>query len=254
MRLLTNLTGVTGVSNEKIQKSISHLLIIKTGTTAAITNETISASLQAGSNQHNIATKTKLRDLAVISQFENGYIHQAVGADSKIETAIMIELTGASQGVRLQNNDLITFDLSNLQTTATYNIYGIENREVGNVFLNYTAQNLNGTNSQTKTFSLSRSHKSLCISNNDSLEKIRLFSHAGEEVSYLPEELKAISREINGVTQMADVTIEGDAYNQTISGGAAEFFYIPTADFKGFEITTVGGVELTFVLTELRAF
>jgi hypothetical protein len=229
-------------------------LVIKTGTTAAIGSEVLSMALQVGANQHTLATKMKIRDLAVISQFENGYIQQSVDADGKIKNEMIIELSGTAKGLLLQDNNYITLDLQSLQSTANYQVYGIEAPANGNLFLNYTAQNLTGSNSQTKQYSLNATHKGLYISNNSSLEKIRLFTYDGNEVSYFPDELSASAREVNGVTQMADTLIEGDTLNQTIAGGASEFFYIPTEGFKGFEITTVGGVELTLISTEVRRF
>lgn len=254
MKILSGITGVASLSNVQIQKSCSALLIVKTGTASAIDNETLSIALQVGSNQHTIATKIKARQLAVISQFGAGYIHQKVEAGGNVKTEMLIDLSGVSESLLLQDNNYVAVDLSALQATATYDVYAIENPSKGKVFQNYNSQSITGNDSQTKTYGLKSSHKALFISNNDSLEKIRLFTHDGSECAYDAVELSALAREINDVTQMADSLIEGDAINQSISGGAAELFYIPTELFKGFEITTVGGVDLTMILTELRGY
>lgn len=254
MKILSGITGVTSLSNVQIQKSCSAILIVKTGSTSAIDNETLSIALQVGANQHTIATKIKARQLGVISQFGAGYIHQKVEAGGNIKTEMLIDLSGVGESLLLQDNNYVALDFSALQSAASYDVYAIENPSKNRVFLNYNSQSITGTDSQTKTYGLKSSHTGLFISNNDSLEKIRLFTHDGSECSYNAVELSALAREINDVTQMADSLIEGDAVNQSIAGGAAELFYIPTEFFKGFEITTVGGVDLTMILKESRAF
>lgn len=254
MKILSNITGVTSLSNVQIQKSCSGILIVKTGSTSAITNETASIALQIGANQNTIATKIKVRELGVITQYGRGYIHQTVETGGNIKTEIFIDLSGRDSAMLLQDNNYVALDLSNLQSSATYQVYALEMPQVEQTYLNYNSQSISGSNSQTKTFSLNPSHQGLYISNNSSLEKLRLFTHDGKECSYDTVELGAIAREVNDITQMSDILAEGDTLNQTIAGGATELFFIPTADFKGFEITTVGGIDLNMILTELKSY
>lgn len=252
MKIRQSFTGQTAQSDIQVQKPISHLLIKKTGA-AAITDETISIVLQSGGTQYSIATKVKIKDIAIISQFQAGYMGQKVsGAD--IISEYLLDITGMDAGVKLKDNDYLSLDLAGLVGASAYEIYGIENINMVQAYVNYNTTVISGAESQTKSYSLNRTHQGIYIRNNSALSRLRVFAENGKEASYEPVELLALAREINGITQMADVMIEGDATNQTIAGGGSDFFFYPNLGLTGFEITTEGGTDLTFILVDYKQF
>ncbi|RQO68512.1 hypothetical protein DBR40_19925 [Pedobacter sp. KBW01] len=253
MEIIKSLTGSTSVSDVQVQKPISHILVTKTGTGNAIVNEVISAVLKTASNEQVVIPISKIRDIAIISQFENGYMLQQLLADASVECAFILELSTGT-ALQLLNNDYLSIDLDKLEAGATYSVHGLEVLEEARTYIKYTTTQIVGTESQQKQYSLGDNSVSLAIRNNGSLKKIRLFGYNGKEVAYTPVELSAIAREINGMTIGPDKLIEGDAVNQAYSGGAAEFFWLPTTAYKGFEITTEGGVDLTFFTVNNMAY
>lgn len=253
MQIVKALTNSTGVSDLQVQKAVSHLLVTKKGTVNPIANEQISAVLKTGSNEQVVLPLGKIRDFAIISQFENGYMLQQLLADNTVECAFMIELsTGAA--LQLLDQTYLSVSLDGLEKTATYEVYGVEVLEEAREYVKYVTNSIVGSESQQKMYSLGDNSVSLAIRNNGALSKIRLFGYNTKEVAYTPAELSAIAREINGMTVGPDKLIEGDAINQVFAGGAAEFFWLPTQAYKGFELTTVGGIECTFVTVNKFAY
>ena len=253
MKLKSNHTGSVSFSDLQCQKAVSHLLIVKTGA-AAFTTETINVALQDGTgNQRKLVTLLKVRDVALISQFTNGYLSQTVLAGGLIKSCYLLELN-PDAAIDLKDETYLSIDMNNLVAASSYDVYGLESPLTERAFLNYNSTVISGTETQQKQYSVGANAFELGIRNNDSLAKLRLFYNNGAEVSYLPEELAAITREINDITQAADTLIEGDTLNQIILNGAAEMFYFPMVGVKSFEITTVGAIDCVFFLVNKEAF
>ncbi|WP_025146181.1 hypothetical protein [Pedobacter jeongneungensis] len=253
MQIVKSLTNSLGVSDLQVQKAVSHLLVTKKGTANPIVNEQISAVLKTASNEQVVLPLGKIRDFAILSQFENGYMLQQLLADATIECAFMIELsTGAA--LQLVDSTYLSVSLDGLEKLATYEVFGVEVLEEAREYIKYVSTQIVGSESQQKMYNLGDNSVSLSIRNNGALKKIRLFGYNGKEVSYTTDELSAIAREINGMTIGPDKLIEGDTINQAFSGGASEFFWLPTQAYKGFELTTNGGIELTFITVNKYAY
>ncbi len=253
MLVKSGITGVTSISDIQIQKGIARLLIIKTGTTAVFTTETINVAINDNNgNQSKIMTLNKVKDIATISQFTNGYMMEQAIAGGNFKSAYLLELTDGN-ALDLSNNTYISLDLGTLQSTATYNIYGLEVPVRTRKYFHYGQTVISGADPQVKTYGLQPSAKALAIKNNSAINLLRLFTVDGGEVSYTDEELQALAREINDTTIKADTQLINDALAQTISGGASGWFWYPVEGFKGFEISTVGGTDLTFILVEEKS-
>ncbi len=253
MLLKSGVTGVTSFSDLQCQKGISSLLIVKSGA-AGIVNETINVALQDGSgNQRKVMTLVKVRDVAILSQFGNGYLSQTNLGGGVIKCAYIVEL---SEGLALDLKDetYLSIDMNGLVSGSTYDIYGIEFPFSAKSYLAYNTTVLSGGESQQKQYSVASNAFEIGIRNNDSLAKVRFFYENGSEVSYLPEELAAITREHNDITQAADNLIEGDSINQVILSGAQEMFYWKLDGVVKFEITTVGGTDVVFFLVTVEHY
>ena len=251
MKLKSALTGVTNFSDIQCQKAISHVLIVKVGA-AGIVDEKINIILQDGSNQRKLTTNQKIRDVAILSQFGEGYLSQTVSAGS-VKSAYLLKLN-ETVGVEVADKCYLSIDLNALVAGSTYEVYGIECPVTERTFYSYNTTSIVGDEAQEKQYSVNPTAQLLGIRNNGALSKITVTYNNGQQVSYLPEELAAVTREMNDITQASDVLVEGDAVNQTILGGAAEMYHWPLQGVQKFDISTVGGTELVFFVVNKESF
>jgi hypothetical protein len=253
MQIKAAASGVTSYTDLQIQNSISHLLIIKTGA-AAITDEKMTLVLKtSGGQSKNVIPLTKIRRPAVLSQFGQGYqLIQAVAADT-VKSAFLISLSDAG-AIQLENSDYLSLDLSDLIADSTYSVFGIESPEKARIYNEYNSQVITGQEAQNKAFTPDENCKGIAISNNGALSSIRLSFTNGNEVTYMPEELNAMMRNGNDISFSADTLVEGDSLNQTVSGGGTELWWLPLQDCRRFEISTVGGTDVTLIQLIRRAF
>jgi hypothetical protein len=245
-------TGVTEIRDLQIQNSISHLLICKHGA-APITDEKITLVLKTGAgSSKNVIPLTKIRRPAVISQFGQGYQLVAVDADG-VQSEFLISLSDFG-AITLENSDYLSLDLTELVEGSTYSVFGLESPMKNRAYNEYNSQVITGQEAQNKAFTPDEDCKGIALSNNGSLSSIRLSYVNGSEVTYLPKELNAIMRNGNDISFAPDVFTEGDAYNQTVSGGGTELWWLPLVGVRRFEISTVGGTDLTLIQLIRRAF
>lgn len=251
-------TGVTRFTDIQIQKGIVRLLLIKKGLTP-FQLETLNVSLlTSGGNQMKVISKSKIKDIALISQYGNGYLFQEVTGTSDFSSAYIIEL-GVEAGIDLSDNNYLSVDLENLDASCAYEVYGIEHPVLLSAYISYNTTVISGVESQTKQYSLTSDSYGLAIKNNDAIESVRLKYDNGREVTYKTEELRAIMREINDTTLSGDKVESNGVTNQTVQGGGADMFYLHNANidvprFHSFEITTKGGTDLTFITLNINQF
>ena len=252
MKILAELTGTTSKNDIQIQKNISHVLIVKTGTTSPISAEFLSAVIKGRELDHVITPTLKVKDLALISQYGNGYMLQEVDADADVKSAFLIQI-GNGACIQLYDQEYISLTLEGLQSTATYDVYGFENLSDARSYIKYQSNNIPAGDPTTRSYNLSPFSRMLAIRNNGGLRDIKLTGNNGKQVTYYPEELSAIAREQNGATIGPDKLIEGDSVNQVVAGATSDFFFLPTTDYKSFEVSTNNGVALTFITTTVFA-
>jgi len=252
MQIKSATTGVTEVRGLQIQSSISHLLILKDGA-AAITDEKITLVLKTNGGQNkSVIPLTKIRRPAVISQFGQGYQLIQADADS-VNSAFLLSLSDFG-AIQLENGDYLELDLTDLIALSSYSVYGIESPIKARAYNEYNTEVVTGSEPQIKTYSPELDCKGIALSNNGALASVRLSYANGNEVTYLPEELKAMMRQGNDVSFAPDSLVEGDSINQQLLGGGTEFFYLPLEGCYRFAVTTTGGTDLTLIQLIRRAF
>jgi hypothetical protein len=247
-------TGIASKQDEQIQKSIQNLIVTKNGTAAGFVDERISVTLKLLSGDIVSVPLSKIKDVGTFSQFESGYMLKQVLAGGNVQSEISIKLTRGAT-IALQGNEYVSVELSNLDPASSYELFGFELTQSAREIFKYTANTIPASaDGIQREFTSPANAVALYIKNNDILKSIRLFGNNGKEVTYTPLELRFIAREINGMTEGPDKLIEGDAFNQTLAGGATDWFYLPMSLYKGFELTTVGGIELPFVQTNVVGY
>jgi hypothetical protein len=246
-------TGVTEVKDLQIQKSIGHLIIVKTGA-AAIIGEKITLRLNTqGGSSKTVIPLTTVRRCAVISQFGEGYQLIQDEGSSVIRSEFRIALSDMG-AVELQNGDYLTLDLTELVSGSTYSVFGLESPTTSRQYFEYGSQVLSASEAQIKNYVPEADVVGLGLSNNGSLSSVRISYNNGNEVTYSPTELRAIMRNMNDVSFASDTLIEGDAISQSILGGGVELFWLPLSDVARFEVVTVGGTDLTIVQLIRRGY
>lgn len=255
MQIKAPVTGVTAINDIQIQNGISHLLILKTGG-AAITDEKMTLVLKTEGQSKNVFPLVKIRRPAVISQYGQGYQLIEVTDDDPltINSAFLIDVSGGQHAVSLENGEYLSLDLTDLVSGATYSVFGIESPLRERSYREYNSQVIDGGESQLVGFNVDPATASICLSNNDALANIRLTFFNGNQATFTPTELNALMRNGNDIAFAADTMVEGGSINQTINGGGAEFWLIPANGVTRFEITTIGGVDLTLITIAQRSY
>lgn len=254
MHIVQNLTGVTSISDIQIQKNFSHLILVKTGTSATIDAETVIATIKGLSQEQNIVPDLKVRDVAVMSSWGGGYQLQQVEAGGLVKTAFQIECSVDGGLALYGSNEYVSVDLNNLQAGATYNLYAYEHLQDSRKLVKYQTEVIVGTSSRQVVYPLGSNSMSFAIRNNGALAKIILTGNNGKQVTYLPEELACIGREMNGYAIGPDKLLEGDAFNQMIGGGASELFVLPSMAYRQVEVWTTGLADLYMIKANVFAY
>jgi len=247
MIIKLGLTGETSLQTE-IKQGISFLLIEKRGA-ALITDENISLTLnkKSGGSEPLIPT-SKLRRLAVMSQFGLGYQQHQKIADGDFKSAYMIRLTPDGSALTLDDDNFLSLNLSALVSGSTYNVYGFEAGMNGKVAFKQWARTISGADPQQNQFTCTVGSSAVFVSNNDAMESIRLFYKNGRQVTYTVPELSGLLRMTNDISFAADtLNTASNAVAQTIAGGGAELLKVDLRGVDSFIINTVGGVDLTVI-------
>ncbi|MOA23473.1 hypothetical protein D3C78_1440960 [compost metagenome] len=150
-----------------------------------------------------------------------------------------------------------------MDATATYEIYGIEEAFKQPLFIDTNVTVISGADSQTKSYDVDSNAVQLFVKDNNALLNVKLLYSNGSNVTRLPKELRHLNREGNDLTQAPDVYTKADA-EFTVNSGAADMFRIPLfvndergqllARVESFEITTVGGTDLTFIVEKIARY
>lgn len=252
MQIKSASTGLTELRDIQIQSSISHLLIVCVGA-APITDEKLTLVLKTGGTSKNVIPLTKIRRPAVLSQFGQGYQKVSVDGAGVVTSEFLITLSDIG-AVEILNSDYMSLDLTDLTDVSNYSVFGIESHFKERVYNEYNSEVITGSEAQNKGYIPDPNCKGIALSNNGALASLRLSYTNGNEVTYLPKELDALMRATNDISFAPDRLVEGDTINQTISGGGTELWYLPLENCRRFDVTTVGGSELTLIQLVRRAY
>ena len=253
MQIVSGLTGVTQKNDIQVQKPISHLLIVKSGTVSGISHEYLQATIKGREIDQVISPKLKISDLALISQFGNGYMLRQSGTGGILKSSYLIEISGGGS-LNFAEQEYLSVGFEDLEAGAVYDIYGFESLTEYRAYIKYQSDNIPAGDPTSRIYVLGESTKMLAIKNNGALAKITLTGNNGKQVTYYPEELQAIAREQNGMTVGPDTLVEGDMINQVIAGASTDFFFIPTVEFKSFELFTNNNIALNFIKTTIFSY
>lgn len=254
MHVIQTLTGVTTKKSIEIRKPFSHLLIVKTGNTNGIVNERITATIKGLANEAAIITNLKIADVALLSQFGSGYLLRQVLSGGNIKSVYHLELSSNGGLLFSGQSEHCVIDLDNLESGATYDLFAVENLTASRSYVKYQTELVQGTEPTQRVFSLGSNAVMFAVKDNNALSKVTLTGNNGAQVTYTPEELRAMGRQLNGVAVGPDVLIEGDAINQTVNGGAVDFFFIPALNYRSAEVYTTGGTELQVIRTNIFGY
>ncbi len=253
MHIVEGLTGVSSKKNIEVRKGFSHLLIVKNGNANGIVNEIINVTIKGLANELNLIPNRKVSDVAILSQYGSGYLLREVLAGGNIKSAYQIQV-GANVGLSLGGqNEYVQIDLEGLDSTATYDVYGVEHLQAVRGGTRYQSEIIAGSDATQRVFSL-EGVAMFAIKDNGALKSVTLRGVNGVQVSYKPEELKAASRQNNGTAIGPDTLIEGDSINQTVNGGAVSFFFIPSVNYSQIEVYTTGVAEMNILKTSLVGY
>lgn len=253
MKVVAALTGVTSKTDIQIQKAFGHLLILKNGVSAGFNNERINVSIKGLANEQVPVPNLKISDVAELSQYGVGYLLKQVQADGKVKSSYPCEI-GARGAIAITGTEYVSVDLTNLDAGATYEVYSVESTDLVRGYIKYQMELVQGGEPTQRPFPLAQGSAMFAIRKNGALDKVILTGLNGRQVTYYPEELDAMSRQNNGIAISADTVFEGDAINQTISGGAVNFYFIPASIYSSVEVFTTGVAELSIIKTNLVGF
>jgi hypothetical protein len=241
MEVLSDLTGVTDKSGIRIFKPISGIGFYKNGEILA-NSEKIKIDLvnaQTGRTK-SICPATEVRHLLEICSSGEGQHMNGIS-----ESYGIIDITSSRQAYDMAQGDYFVIELSNLEATKTYELFGIENPYTGGKLLKYDTQVIPVGEFQRNIVT---NGALLVAVDMYHLDRVKV-NGSGFSCEMKFNELKMLALRDNDIVAVKEVEIEqgeGDPITiQTPIMGYRNLFIIGTkGQYDQFDINTVHDVEV----------
>ena len=198
-----NETAKTKTGELRVTRPIGALIIGMSQNYSALTNETITCFVErANGNNTEICTDLPLKSFIALSTAGNPAVFEDVDF-----TRALCELCEEGS-INLQETESIKIKLDGLKSAVTYSIFGLEYPSLANSVALFTRKNILEGETQ-KRYSVEEQELMIIEGVDEILEMNVAFSN-GITCKYVPDELKAISRDFDAVksvkTGVAGVT------------------------------------------------
>lgn len=193
-----NETGKTKTSSLSVTRPIGAFLVGMTQPFSALTNETITAFIERanGNNTEILPADYPLKAFLAASTIGNPAIYQLDGV-----TSVLAELCEEGS-VNLLDGETLKVKLDGLKSTVTYSIFGLEYPRLANSVSKFDRKIITSGEAQRR-FEISEQEVML-IEGIDSVIEMNVAYSSGLICKYVPEEIKAISRDVDAVKLISD--------------------------------------------------
>ena len=193
-----NETGKTKTSSLSVTRPIGALLVSMSQPFSALTNETITAVIERsnGNNTEILPADYPLKAFLAASTIGNPAIYQLDGV-----TSVLAELCEEGS-VNLLEGEAIKVKLDGLKAGVTYALFGLEYPRLANSVSKFDRKIITQGEVQ-KRYEVAEQEVML-IENLDSVIEMNVAYSSGLICKYVPEEIRAISRDVDAVKLISD--------------------------------------------------
>lgn len=236
---IKSITGVTKVDEISLTKSIGAIIIAIDGLSVEqLTTEKISVYIERanGSNVY-LANKIPVLDFILASSYGS----EAVQSDAKYETIAMCELA-VGGGIFLAEKESIKIALDGLDTTKTYDIYGIEEPTQTDV-LAFFEQKTVASEEFSKKIDVKGYDLAIMTTHATVQDLIYRFQN-GKSVKYLPFELQTQSRDLDPIQAVKGTAVLAEIPNR---------LSLPLLHIDEIEVNKEQGAVINFVVRNFKS-
>lgn len=235
---IKSITAVTKSDEITVTKSIGSLIVAIDGLSlGSLTNEKISVYIERGNGSNVIlANKVLLLDFILASTFGG----EATQSDSNYETIAVCELSHEG-GIFLAEKESIKIILEDLDSTITYDLYGIEEPILTNQLYHFEQKTVASEEFSKKVDVLG--FDLAIMTTHTSISDLSYRFTNGQIVKYLPFELQSLSRDIDPI----------QAINGTdVLQGVSNRLSLPLLGVDSIEINKSQGQVINFVVRTIK--
>lgn len=230
-----NETGKTKTGELRITRPIGAVLIKMSQNFAALSNETITAFIErANGNNTTILTDVPLK--AFIAASTSG--QSSIFEEDQSLTALLEICENGS--INLQDTESIKIKLDGLKSAVTYTLFGIEFPTYSDDVISISRKNLLA--GETDRLFDVHSQELMVIEGVDSLLEMNVAFSNGKNCKYIPEEIKAISRDLDAVKLVTIGATPSVAYD------LAGLITFPLVEVNTIDIKKKSGEAVTIYL------
>lgn len=236
---IKSITGVTKVEELQVTKSIGAVIIAIDGLSIEqLTTEKISLYIERanGSNIY-LANKIPVLDFILASS----YGAEAVQSDSKYETIAMCELA-VGGGIFLAEKESIKIALDGLDSTKTYDIYGIEEPTQTDV-LAFFEQKTVASEEFSKKIDVKGYDLAIMTTHATVQDLVYRFEN-GKSVKYLPFELQTQSRDLDPIQAVKGTSVLAEIPTR---------LSLPLLHIDEIEVNKEQGAVINFVVRNFKS-
>lgn len=235
-----NQSGKLKTESLLITRPIGALIVGMSQPFSALTNETITAHIERanGNNTEILPADFPLKSFLALSTMGNPAIYE----ENNVLSALA-ELCEEGS-INLQETESIKIKLDGLKSTVTYSLHGLEYPTLGNSVSRFSRKNLLTEESQRR-FDVA-DQEGMLIEGIDSIIEMNVAFTNGHVCKYVPEEIKAISRDVDAVKLISLAGASG-AVNST-QFDLAGLVSFPLVDVVNVDVKKKTDNKVTFYL------
>lgn len=201
-----NETGKTKTGALLVSRPIGALVVGMSQPFAALTNETITAFIErANGNNTEICTDLPLAAFISLSTAGGEAIFM-----NDTDTKALCEICEEG-AINLQETEAIKIKLDGLKAGVTYSLHGLEYPATANSVVRHTRKNI--LDGETEKRYDVTNQELMLIEGVDNILEMNVQFANGATCKYVPEEIKAISRDFDAVKSVRVGTIAEAAYD-----------------------------------------
>lgn len=236
MQIAETFTGVTQKLGMMVQKPISHLLIVASGTGVAnILNAEITVDITEKSTTENIIPGTRLDTLAAA-------LGRVDGLGVYIDTSGVHYLTIAlarGGGLNLVSGNYLKVNLTGLTSTVSHEVYGIESDNNSGYRLKYVNLDMNADKNKW-----SNDGYEYLVMPKTNLKSLKLYCSTDGTPEFLPKELIAHNMIEGEVSYISEASAATSKQSLLLIN---DITVVNLDNVKSFEVERVAGSSYKFV-------
>ncbi|WP_143525136.1 hypothetical protein [Labilibacter marinus] len=181
--------------------------------------------------------------LIMTNVFEIGSHGEGLFIDSDQESRGSIQV-GMEGSIKLSDQRYLEIDMSSLESSKTYTVFGLEQGEIVEGLMSYHPMTINSDETEKVYGTTDKEEVALPLTG---LEKVEMIRDNGQSMTYTPTELKALMEQENDMVAISTVSGTETAY-----WGYKNYALLDIEDIKEIRITKTAGAAYELILVNSK--